>query len=333
MAYTKQTWANNVGGATPLNADRLNYIEDGIEAAHAGLLDPEFYATAEQGTIAEETADALAALTAADIALADAGNYYSSTDPEGALQELKGGADFVKTYGGGGENFFTIPVADGATPINLSTGGGGDGGNIVEILETDADYTLTVEGLIASKANSFILIINCTTTGAEPTWFTNIEWIGGTPTISWVSGVRHIFSFLTLNGTDWIGTHWTPLATIDSVTFSITGTLTIPTSGTHRLYNDSGTPRTIVGVRATVGTAPASGALRIDVNKNGSSIFGTDPTNPRPSIGIGQNTSKVTAIGSPTWADGEYLTVDVDNDNSPTTSAALTVAVFYRQGA
>lgn len=30
MDYTPQTWANGLGGATPLNATRLNHMEDGI---------------------------------------------------------------------------------------------------------------------------------------------------------------------------------------------------------------------------------------------------------------------------------------------------------------
>lgn len=35
MPYTKQTWVNGAAGVTPLNATRLNYIEDGIAAAQA----------------------------------------------------------------------------------------------------------------------------------------------------------------------------------------------------------------------------------------------------------------------------------------------------------
>lgn len=32
MNYAKQTWANGVAGGTPINAARLNHMEDGIEA-------------------------------------------------------------------------------------------------------------------------------------------------------------------------------------------------------------------------------------------------------------------------------------------------------------
>ena len=37
MAYTKQTWANGPAGSTPINATRLNYMETGIEGAHAPM--------------------------------------------------------------------------------------------------------------------------------------------------------------------------------------------------------------------------------------------------------------------------------------------------------
>ena len=34
MAYTKQTWANLPSKTTPINASRLNHIEDGIYDAN-----------------------------------------------------------------------------------------------------------------------------------------------------------------------------------------------------------------------------------------------------------------------------------------------------------
>ncbi|QBP31705.1 hypothetical protein SEA_PIPER2020_25 [Mycobacterium phage Piper2020] len=39
MAYSKQSWENVPSTNTPLSADRLNHIEDGIEGAHEGLDD------------------------------------------------------------------------------------------------------------------------------------------------------------------------------------------------------------------------------------------------------------------------------------------------------
>jgi hypothetical protein len=39
MTYNKQTWVDGVGGNTPINAARLNVMENGISAAH----DPQSY--------------------------------------------------------------------------------------------------------------------------------------------------------------------------------------------------------------------------------------------------------------------------------------------------
>ncbi|WNM65139.1 hypothetical protein SEA_STAP_24 [Mycobacterium phage Stap] len=39
MAYSKQSWENVPSTNTPLSADRLNHIENGIEEAHEGLDD------------------------------------------------------------------------------------------------------------------------------------------------------------------------------------------------------------------------------------------------------------------------------------------------------
>lgn len=47
MAYTKQTWVDGAGGLTPLNATRLNYIEDGLQ----GVSDDLVQAQAEAGLL------------------------------------------------------------------------------------------------------------------------------------------------------------------------------------------------------------------------------------------------------------------------------------------
>lgn len=63
MPYIKQTWADGSGGGTPVNAERLNHIEDGIEAID------------------------LAVVAAADVTFAPAGTI-SATDVQSALEEL-----------------------------------------------------------------------------------------------------------------------------------------------------------------------------------------------------------------------------------------------------
>lgn len=61
MTYTKQTWANGIAGATPINAARLNYIETGIEnATPDGLFDVQRF-----GAIGNGLADDRVAIQAA----------------------------------------------------------------------------------------------------------------------------------------------------------------------------------------------------------------------------------------------------------------------------
>lgn len=50
MSYTKQTWINGPDGQTPLDADRLNHMEDGIGAASSQILVLESGQTVPVGT-------------------------------------------------------------------------------------------------------------------------------------------------------------------------------------------------------------------------------------------------------------------------------------------
>lgn len=82
-------------------------------------------------------------------------------------------------------------------------------------------------------------------------------------------------------------------------------------------------------VRAYVTTAPAGGPLKIDINKNGSTIYGTQ-TN-QPTIATGANS----ALGGPAsgamFAAGDVLSVDVDSVGSTTPGSDLTVTVRMRR--
>lgn len=114
-----------------------------------------------------------------------------------------------------------------------------------------------------------------------------------------------------------------------TLTYSISGRLEVGT-GTFRIYNDTGRTWTILAVRVTVGTAPTGGStgVRVDVNKNGSSIFGSSSA--QPTIAPGTNTAKVTSFATDTVADGDYLTVDVDNVGSTNPGEDLVVQVVVK---
>lgn len=114
-------------------------------------------------------------------------------------------------------------------------------------------------------------------------------------------------------------------ATAKILPYSYYGNLMVST-GTFRLYNDSGTDWTVTGVRASLGTAPTGTSVIIDINKNGTTLF-TNQSN-RPTIAISSNTSgNVTNMDVTTIADGEYLTVDIDQVGSGIMGADLTVQV------
>lgn len=124
-------------------------------------------------------------------------------------------------------------------------------------------------------------------------------------------------------------THGTPTAPATPYTvmpFSQAGVLTA-TPGTARLYNDSGRTLTINAVRASVGTPPSGASIKVDINKDGTTIFTTQAN--RPTIAIAGNTSgKVTNMDVTTIADGSYFTVDVDQIGSGTAGSDLTVQIW-----
>lgn len=108
-------------------------------------------------------------------------------------------------------------------------------------------------------------------------------------------------------------------------TFSVSGTLGTGAGGL-RYYNDTGQALIIKGVRASVGTAPTGASVIVDVNINGTTIFTTQAN--RPTIAISGNTSgKVTSMDVTSWADGNYVTVDIDQVGSTVAGANLSVQV------
>jgi len=106
--------------------------------------------------------------------------------------------------------------------------------------------------------------------------------------------------------------------------FSKTGTLAV-TTGTQRLYNDTGRTLTLTAVRAAVGTAPTGSGVTVDVKKNGTTIF-TTGTN-KPTIAANAVTATAAGIDVTSWLAGDYLTVDITAVGSTTAGSDLTVTV------
>ena len=108
--------------------------------------------------------------------------------------------------------------------------------------------------------------------------------------------------------------------------YSQAGTLALKT-GTFRLYNDSDASWTIVGVRATVGSAPTGASIIVDVNVNGTTIFTTQGN--RPSIASTEFTSGfVSSMDITSVPVGDYMTVDIDQVGSTLPGSDLCVQVM-----
>lgn len=104
------------------------------------------------------------------------------------------------------------------------------------------------------------------------------------------------------------------------------GTVAVNT-GAARIYNPFGRTLNLIKAWASVGTAPTGASLIVDVNKSGTTIFTTQAN--RPTIAVSTNFDDTPAPDVTTWANGEYLTFDVDQIGSTVAGADLVVGVLY----
>jgi hypothetical protein len=118
-------------------------------------------------------------------------------------------------------------------------------------------------------------------------------------------------------------------ASLENLIFSISGSLTVRT-GTIRIPIHGGT-FTIISVAAMVGTAPTGASAIIDINKNGTTIYGTQGN--RPTIAAAGNSATVGAHSVTTATTGDYLTVDIDQVGSTVAGGDLAVSIRLQRTA
>lgn len=108
-----------------------------------------------------------------------------------------------------------------------------------------------------------------------------------------------------------------------SITYSLPGVLYVG-SGQIRLYFYENC--TIGRVIASVGTPPSGSSIIIDVNKDGTTVYGIQTNRPTIASGlyVATSTPSVVSISS-----GEYLTVDVDQIGSVVPGSDLVVTIEY----
>jgi hypothetical protein len=105
-----------------------------------------------------------------------------------------------------------------------------------------------------------------------------------------------------------------------TIPFDFAGNLVVGTGGA-RMYNREGVTLTIVGVWLYIITAPTTQAAILDIHKVGTTIYTTQAN--RPQIAAGANVGALAVPDVTTWADGDYLTIDVDQIGSGTVGADL----------
>lgn len=145
-------------------------------------------------------------------------------------------------------------------------------------------------------------------------------------------------------GTDPSGTETTVkdrLAALNTAVNQTEGVATFGREGTLLVSSGKGRfvfpwAATVLGVRATVNTAPTGAALIVDVNKAEAAtpgslvtIFTTQanrPTIAASAFASGEAVPDVTA-----FAAGDHMTVDIDQVGSTVAGADLTVVVRYRR--
>jgi len=112
-----------------------------------------------------------------------------------------------------------------------------------------------------------------------------------------------------------------------TLSFAVTGTLTTGTDKVPTLVAPCAL--TITKVKLVVKTAPTGAAIIVDVNKNGTTIFTTQGN--RPQIADGQTTGDSGAPDLTALAEGDKLTIDIDQIGSTIAGADLTVEVVADQ--
>lgn len=114
------------------------------------------------------------------------------------------------------------------------------------------------------------------------------------------------------------------------IPFQISGDQVVGTDKIGRFYLPFAV--TFVEVFVRVITAPTGADLQLDINKNGTTLWGVTQAN-RPIITAAGTTDSVTTFDTTTGADGDYLTVDVDQIGSTVAGADLFGWIWARRTA
>ena len=112
-----------------------------------------------------------------------------------------------------------------------------------------------------------------------------------------------------------------------TLSFAVVGTLAVGTDKAPTIVAPC--TLTIVKVKVVVKTAPTGSSIIVDVNKLGTTIFTTQGNRPEIAIGETQDDSGTPDVAS--LAEGDKITIDIDQVGSTDAGADLTVEVVCTQ--
>lgn len=113
---------------------------------------------------------------------------------------------------------------------------------------------------------------------------------------------------------------------VEVYVFTRSGTLVTET-GKSRIYLEGS--YTLLTARAAVNTAPTGASILVDVNKNGSTIYGTQAN--RPTISASGFSGSGGSASGGTFSSGDYIQVDIDQVGSTIAGADLTVTLRLKR--
>lgn len=112
----------------------------------------------------------------------------------------------------------------------------------------------------------------------------------------------------------------------EAVLYAFASTLAVST-GALRVESPFQTDRRLLEVRLRCSTAPTGAAIIVDVLLNGASVFAAPAD--RPQIAATAFSGSAQINGTRTWADGEYLTVDIIQVGSTIAGSDMVVEIVY----
>lgn len=110
--------------------------------------------------------------------------------------------------------------------------------------------------------------------------------------------------------------------------FSRSGTLSVATGSADFMFPFAAT---ILGISATVTTAPTGASVILDVDKNGTTIFTNQANRPTIAASATATASEVTNMDITSYAAGDKIRVNVDQVGSTIAGSNLTVMIRYRR--